>query len=197
MRIANLRIGTRLGLAFATVLTLMLGMAATGVGSAGKIQGNLDSIGHGNAYKMELVQDMSDSVHIVARGNYNTAFDALQKTAADEADKTVRSKIVELQKAARLLNDQVIELSRLNKNTEAAEILMKEAGPATQKWLDALHKGIVALKAKAENEAAAAQDAYSGAHPDVQPGRAGSGPWSKKRPPPNRCKTRPATCCRQ
>jgi methyl-accepting chemotaxis protein len=188
MRIANLKIGTRLGLAFATVLTLMLGMAAIGVGSAGKIQGNLNGIIHGNVYKMGLVQDMSDAVHIVsrvtrtmviltdeaamanefkkiemARGNYNTAFDALQKTPSDEADNTARSKIVELQKAARLLNDQVIELGRLNKNSEAAEILMKEAGPATQKWLDALHEDIVALKAKGENEAAAAQDSYSGA----------------------------------
>jgi methyl-accepting chemotaxis protein len=186
MSIANLKIGTRLGAGFAVILSLMLGMTAIGIGSMGKIQHNLEGILHGDMYKMELLQDMSESVHIVsrvtrtlviltdeegmareykkveaARAKYNAAQAALEKTPADETDKVMRAKIEGLENVARPLNSKVIELARVNKNAEATALLMKESGPATQSWQDALHEDIERQKQDGEKDAAAARDSYT------------------------------------
>jgi len=185
MSIANLKIGTRLGLGFAAVLALMLGLTLTGIGSAGKIQDNLDNIVHGYMFKMGLLQEMSDSVHIVARVTrtiviltdeaamaneykkieaaravYNAAAQTLSITPSSEAGKASRARIAELQALARPLNDKVLELGRANKNAEATEILLKQAAPATQTWLDALREDLARQKDGGEKAAAAARDSY-------------------------------------
>ncbi|MBC7858543.1 MAG: MCP four helix bundle domain-containing protein [Burkholderiaceae bacterium] len=185
MSIANLKIGTRLGLGFAVVLALMLGLTMTGIGSAGKIQDNLDHIINGNVYKMGLLQEMSDSLHIVARvtrtmviltdeaamaaefkkieaarTNYIAAWDALSKTPSDEAGLAMRAKIAQLQAAARAQNDKVLDLAMANKKTEATEMLIKLSGPATQLWLDALHDDIALQKSNGKLDADSAHAAY-------------------------------------
>jgi methyl-accepting chemotaxis protein len=185
MSIANLKIGTRLGLGFAAVLALMLGLTMTGIGSAGKIQDNLDNIVHSHVYKMGLLQEMTDSVHIVsrvmrtlvilrdeaqiateykkieaARASYMAANEALSKMPASDAGKAVRARIAELESLARPPNDKVIALARANQSAEATELLMTQAAPATQQWLDALREDIVLLKNSGEKDAQAAHDAY-------------------------------------
>ena len=66
MHIANLKIGTRLGLAFAVILALMLGLTGVGVNSMRNIQGHLDGIVQDNGRKMELLQDIPDTSHVVS-----------------------------------------------------------------------------------------------------------------------------------
>jgi len=188
MRIANLKIGTRLGLAFGLVLTLMLGLTATGIQSMAKIQDNLNGIVHGNIYKMGLLQDMTSSVHIVsrvmrtlviltdaaqmaqeakkieaARAKYDAALTALEKTPTDAAGQALRSQIDALRNAARPFNDKVIALGLANQNEEAAKVMMQQAGPATQQWLDALQADIELQETHGERDAAAAQGAYDSA----------------------------------
>jgi len=63
----NMKIGFRLGLGFAAVLALMIGVAAIGLSSMAKIQAELDKVVNQNVYKMGLLQDMSESVHIISR----------------------------------------------------------------------------------------------------------------------------------
>ncbi|MBC7859570.1 MAG: MCP four helix bundle domain-containing protein [Burkholderiaceae bacterium] len=185
MNLANLKIGTRLGLAFGMVLTLMLGLTATGIQSMAKIQGNLDGIVQGNIYKMGLLQDMTGSVHVVsrvmrtliiltdeaqmaeefkkieaARAKYDKAVNTLASTPADEAGQALRSRIDALRNAARPFNDKVIELAKANNNAEAAQTMMKQAGPATQQWLDALQDDLDLQEKHGERDAAAARGAY-------------------------------------
>ena len=186
MLLGNLKIGTRLGGAFGLILTLMLGLAVIGVGSMQKTEDRLDGIVNNNVHKMELLNTMSESVHIVARvmrtlillndvpsmdreykkiedarQRYNTAFDTLQKMPVDEAGQAFRTKLKQEQLDTRALNDQVIVLARANKNEEALALLMKDAAPAAQKWQDTLKDDIDLQKQKNKKDLAAAQEAYA------------------------------------
>jgi len=77
-----------------------------------------------------------------ARSEYVNALQALEKTPADEAGQAFRTKIKDAQRTARALNEKVIERATANQDAEALTLLMAEAGPATQKWLDTLHEDI-------------------------------------------------------
>ncbi|MFZ6656956.1 methyl-accepting chemotaxis protein [Undibacterium sp. TJN19] len=185
---SNMKISTRLGIAFSFILSLMLALTAIGIYSMSRIQANLDHVVHGNAYKMGLLQEMSDSVHVVARvirtmnlltddaareheypkivearKKYDIAIEALEKTPATEEGKAFRVRIRELSLVARSLNNQVIEYARASKTAEAAELLIKEAGPATQKWQDVLHEDIALQKQNNEQDVATANQAYESA----------------------------------
>ena len=93
---------------------------------------------------------------VAARDRYNQALEALEKTAASEAGKALRAKIKAAQDTARPLNDKVLALGLANKSDEATQLLLKEAGPATQKWLDALDEN---LSLQEENTKKATEDA--------------------------------------
>src|SRR5450830_1681365 len=67
MAIANMKVGTRLSLGFGLVLVLLLLVAVLGVFSMSTIHAKLERIVNENAVKTELVNEMSESVHIVAR----------------------------------------------------------------------------------------------------------------------------------
>jgi methyl-accepting chemotaxis protein len=188
MKLSGLKIGTRLSLGYAVVLALMMGLVGIGIANMGKIQGNLESIVHGNVYKMGLLQEMSDSVHIVsrvmrtlallkddatiaheytkieqARKRYDAADAALRATPTGEAGLAFRARIQELQHAASPLNNQVIDLAKAHQEAEAVSLLMTQAGPATQKWQDVLHDDMTLQKENDERDAKAAADAYASA----------------------------------
>ncbi len=188
MSIGNLKIGLRLGLGFGVILVLMMGLTAVGMSSMGRIQDHLDEIANDNVHKLNLVQTMSESVHIVsrvtrtlvlvheeatvkaemqkieaARSHYATAVQDLEKTPANEAGKAIRAKMREARVAARPLNDKVIELAHANKDAEALDVLMKQAGPATQKWQDALDEYIQLQNDITKEDVQSADKAYESA----------------------------------
>jgi methyl-accepting chemotaxis protein len=188
MNIGNLKIGVRLGGAFALLLALMLGLSTTGISSMSKIQAVLDDVVHKNLPRMESLQEMSNSVHIVARvmrtmtlltddakisqeykkieearTKYSAALESLNKSSTNDAEKALVVKINEVRGLARPLNDKVVEDARGHKTAEAVELLMKEAGPATQKWQDVLHETIALAKEDGEKDAKAAQEHYANA----------------------------------
>jgi methyl-accepting chemotaxis protein len=185
MAIANMKVGTRLGLGFGLVLVLLLFVAMLGVFNMSTIHAKLDRIVNENAVKTELVSTMSESVHIVARvsrsvvllndepairaemekvtkarGRYNAALEQLGKMPATAKGTEIRSRIVDLQKTARPLNDKIFELALANKDDEATQILMKQAGPATQVWQDAMDEYAALQKATNQTDAAEASTAY-------------------------------------
>jgi methyl-accepting chemotaxis protein len=177
---ANMKVGTRLGLGFGLVLVLLLVIASLGVYNMSTIYAKLDSIVNENAVKMQMVNDMSEAVHIVARvtrsvvlleeepairremekvvkarADYNQAVEALAKLPATPKGVEIRDRIAAQAKLTRPLNDKVFELALGNKDQEATDLLMKQAGPATQIWQDEMDE--YAALQKANNQAGAAE----------------------------------------
>lgn len=182
----NFKLSARLGLGFSIILILMIVMVGVVFISMNAIQDRLDKIVNENDYKLSLCNDMSQAVHIVARvmrtialledetdkqnefkkieearQNYDTAWKALQATAASEQAKVFRTNIDNAKTAARPLNDEVIQLAMANKAKEAIELLMDQAAPATQAWQDALDENIKFQKDNNQKDADAAKSAYA------------------------------------
>ncbi|MBC3918953.1 MCP four helix bundle domain-containing protein [Undibacterium sp. CY18W] len=187
MKLANLRIGTRLGAGFALVLILLLGVAYLGIHGMNRSNEALHHVVAVNVKKIEVLEDMSKSVHIVsrvirtiallsdearantehkkiddARARYNTALAALEKMPLDEAGKAFITKIKEDQIAARTLNDKFADMAKTNRD-EATLFLLKEAGPVNTKWQDAIQEFIDLQEKKNQSDEQAAAAAYQSA----------------------------------
>ena len=185
---ANMKIGVRLTLGFFVVLALMAALAAVGINGMSTIQGRLDEIVKDNVYKTKLINDMSESVHIVsrvtrtlilltdeaamatekkkldaARQSYNEAWANLEKTPASEKGKALRAKIRTDQVEARALNDKVIDLALANKAEPATKLLMEQASPAVNKWQAALDENATLQEDSTKDDYAHAQQAYESA----------------------------------
>ncbi|NMM36275.1 MAG: HAMP domain-containing protein [Glaciimonas sp.] len=187
MNIANLKIGTRLGFGFGLILMLLAGVAALGINSMSKTDDALHHIVDVNVKKMAYLDDMKGSVHIVARVErtvamlsdereaniqkkkideareaYNAAFSSLEKMPLDEAGKTFVAKIKEDQVSTRPLNDKFMEMAKTDKDG-AVQFLLKEAGPATTKWQDAMHQFTQLQREKNKKEEESAIENYNSA----------------------------------
>ncbi|WP_343732987.1 methyl-accepting chemotaxis protein [Duganella sp.] len=180
-----MKVGTRLSLGFGLVLVLLLLVAMLGVFNMSTIHAKLDRIVNENAVKTQLVNDMSESVHIVARVTrsvvllndtaaiqreiekvtraravYNKAVEALAAMPATSKGVAIRDRIAAQAKLTRPLNDKVLELALAHNDAEATDILMKQAGPNTQNWQDAMDEYAALQKQTNEMDAAAAKAAY-------------------------------------
>lgn len=185
MSLGNMKIGLRLGLGFSMVLALLAGITLLGLSRMAQIKDNLDHIVNDNQHKIELANTMAESVHIVARvmrtvvllndkeaidnqmskiadarAKYNQSFDEFEKLIEGDSDKAILAKIKEKQMAARPLNDKVIELALLGKDVDAIPIIIKEAGPATTKWQEALDEMVNFEAASAKKVVEASTEAY-------------------------------------
>ena len=174
---------------FAAVLLLMIALALVGINGMAAVEGRLDEIVKDNIYKTKLINQMSESIHIVvrvtrtvillkdpaaiatehkkidaARAKYNESFDALEKTPASEKGKALRAKIRTLGGEARELTNKVIELDKAGKDDEAVKLLLEEAGPSAQKWQDALDENLALQEENTTNDYAAAQKDYASAN---------------------------------
>jgi methyl-accepting chemotaxis protein len=186
VRFSNIKIGNRLTAGFAVVLALMVGLTAIGIKEMTQIQNKLDHIVHSNVYKIELLHEMANSIHVVARvtrsmamitdeakrereypkivdayTRYDKAFAALEATPASGVGQMLRDKIREHQKLVQPLNSKALVMARTYKPAEAIEFLLSQAGPATQKWQDALQEDISFLKESNEKDVTDAREAFN------------------------------------
>ncbi|WP_394787331.1 methyl-accepting chemotaxis protein [Rhodoferax sp.] len=175
MQFSQLKIGTRLKIGFGLVVVLSLASTGLALQKLSNVQRNLEDVVKVNNAKIDLNNAMSQSVHVVARvirtiallddpaaidgempkitqarESYDKNWEALQKFPASDAGKANRAKIAQAASIARPLNNQVIELGRADKDAEATVLLLKEAGPATTAWQDAITENI--LLQSAQNE---------------------------------------------
>lgn len=182
MKFSNFSIGSRLGIGFFSVLVLMMALTITGLISMGDIHDRLNTIVEDNVDKMNLLQDMSESVHVVsktmgtlvlaqeksdiqkelqgileARKKYDTALMTLEKKSKSFSDKALREKVIATQRDARTTNNRVIDLAQENHDEEASNLLIGKAAPLNQAWQDALDESI-ALQKKANTADAIAAD---------------------------------------
>lgn len=188
MKVNDLKIGVRLWLGFLLMQVLMVGLAIISYLNMSKIDHSLEKIVEENVRKIELVQKMSDSVQTVARvartlilmananeiatevtkitkarSEYDAAVEALQAMPTTDADKAFLLRLKEVQQATRPLNNQVIEMAKLNKDGEATGLMLNEAGPATQKWQDILDEHIALQKVSNKKDTDLAKEAYRSA----------------------------------
>ncbi|ELX13428.1 methyl-accepting chemotaxis protein [Janthinobacterium sp. HH01] len=188
MAIANMKVGTRLSLGFGLVLALLLSVALLGVYNMSTIHAKLDSIVSLNVARGDLVQEMSESVHIVARvtrtvvlltdqaairnelaklqaarANYNKAAEALSRLPATARGLEIRARIAAAGQEARPLTDKVVAMAQANQDAEATDVLMKQAGPATQRWQDVMDEYAALQKENNQADTAAATAAYQSA----------------------------------
>ncbi|MFZ6846342.1 methyl-accepting chemotaxis protein [Undibacterium sp. RuTC16W] len=187
MNMSNLKIAARMGLGYGAILLILAIIAGIGINGMSRTNQALHHIVDVNIYKMDLLENMSGSIHVVsrvmrtiallddpviasierkkiddARDKYNKAFDALEKMPLDDAGKSLVAKIKEGQLVARPLNNKFMDLAKEDK-AAATQFLLKEAGPATSKWQEALHEFIDLQKQKNKNDEEQAQVAYSSA----------------------------------
>ena len=186
MAMANMKVGTRLSAGFGLVLVLLVLVAMLGVYSMGSINERLDKVVNENVVKTELVQTMSESVHIVARVTrtvvllndvtimrrellklqaareaYNKAAADLAKLPASARGLEIRERITAASREARADTDKILALALENKDAEATDVLMKQGGPSTQRWQDIMDEYIALQKAHNQEDAAAAATAYN------------------------------------
>jgi methyl-accepting chemotaxis protein len=185
MNFKDMKIGTRLGLAFGLVLIITILSALMTLHQVAGIQENLHDIVNDNNVKIRLNNDMADTTHIIARvmrsvvllkdkalkeherdkilkarADYDKAWAALEKMPAGDEGKAFRRKIFEAHGAAAGLNNQVIALGMADKEAEATELLLKEAGPATQRLQDAIGENIALQQANTEHDSIQAEADY-------------------------------------
>ena len=186
MAMTNMKVGTRLSLGFGVVLALLVMVAVLGIVNMQGINARLNSILHQSVAKSALVQDMSESVHIVARvtrtavlltdeatmrkelqvaeranADYDKARAELDQMPGSAKGQEIRARIAAAAAEARPLTEKVVALALANKDEEATALLMTQAAPATQKWQDVMDEFIALEKEQSHSEAQAAEDAYA------------------------------------
>ena len=185
MVINRMKVGTRLGLGFGLVLTLLVVVAALGVFYMSTIHAKLDDIVNENMVKSELVGDMSDAVHVIAlasrtvvmlsdaaaieadvkrahaaRAVYDKAAEALAKMPASADEVALGGRIAALARLAGPHDDQVFTLAQAHKDDEAIALLTAQAGPATRQWQQAMDQYADLQKADNHQHVAEAGAAY-------------------------------------
>ena len=180
---SNLKIGTRLGLGFATVLLLLAGVAGLGLRSMADVQARLDGIVTGNNARLEAVNKMADAIRDIAIFDSNmillTDADTMREEArriaaareqfsgarkvlaglVDTADgKALLARADEKVAVVVPLNNQMTELALQNRNEEATTLFISKFQPAVRSViteLDAMSAQESALAASANAQAMA------------------------------------------
>jgi methyl-accepting chemotaxis protein len=169
---ANVKIGTRLSLAFAIILVFVAAMALVAFNKMAGIQSNLEHITKSNVVKMELANealkgfaDLKEALLSItlaqteeqraeekrsigeARKKYRDALDALGKKEINQDGKELLSKIEATRKPASSANNKVIELAMAGKSTEAGQHYITVAMPLNDK-VDSDFAGILEYQKK-------------------------------------------------
>ena len=177
MNLSDIKIRTRLTFGFGLIVLLSLASAGISLHKLSTIEGNLEDVITEHNVKIRLNHAMEQATHVVARvtrtvvlledkeekvreevkiaqarERYDKSWEALQKFSPGEIGVTRRAKIERAAAVARPLNNQVIELGLANKAAEATALLMKDAGPATAKWQEAIEENIAAQEAENQKQ---------------------------------------------
>ena len=184
MRIENLNVAKRLGIGFGTLLVCLLMVAGFGMHGLRAADQALHHIADVNIVKIELLSDMSESSHVVARvmrtiallhddaeiakqsekitaerAIYDKSFGTLEKMPLDEAGKAFVEKIKINAAAAREINNKFMALSKTNPEA-SVKLLVTESIPINAAWQDAIHEFSDLQKSKNRKDEDAAAQAY-------------------------------------
>jgi methyl-accepting chemotaxis protein len=180
-RLKNLKVGTKLGAGFALVLGLMLLLALIAFVNLNLVSVRMDRVVNQNVRKMDLVHEMSETVHAGAQilrtsillddraaidkligqlptltRRYIDAFKELSALDQSIAGKELQTKISAAMLAALPVNQQVVALASAQRDEEAKQLVLTEADRLTSRWRDALDAMTDAVRRANRNDAAAA-----------------------------------------
>ena len=184
----NMRIASKLALGFGLVLVLLAIVAYVGITRLGAVQANFEKVTSDNNVKVALANSMRDQVNDIARAvrnmmltddvaytkdqgervrksreEYGTLRDKLQAMLVTDAAKKVMADINDDQSKTKGLVDKAMELAMVNKNAEAAEVLIKEVAPIQGKWLDDLDAMVAQQEKQTAELVADSKKAYDSA----------------------------------
>jgi len=184
MTFSHLTISTRLRLGFASILAAVVLVSGIGMVELDRANEATHHIVDANLAKINELEEMSDSVHVVARvirsiallqdqeaaaregakifaarEKYNAAVKALAAMPLDDAGRAFLAKIGALQDKVRPMNDRFIEMSRAGE-AGAIQYLLTVAGPVTSEWQDTIREFISLQKNKSVDDAHIAAAAY-------------------------------------
>ena len=173
MNIGNIKIGTRLGLAFGILLLVLTAIAWSGWNSMARTKAHIDEILNENAVKIDAANDMRQGLNVVARAvrNYILYTDkdvqkkylgTLKGGVADIDEATQRlGRLVRTDKARQLfaeikerrtqvlpLIENVVALADAEKFGEARDVLQKTVQGPQDQWFDNLKAMIVLQEAQ-------------------------------------------------
>ncbi|HEY0844106.1 MAG TPA: methyl-accepting chemotaxis protein [Noviherbaspirillum sp.] len=188
MKIANLKIGIRLGLGFGLVLILMIVLAVVGVTRMQKIERGLDGIVNENYVMTKAAFEMRQAVLTIglatrnialmtdedqkerendrifdARDEYDSYVENLDRLFTSEQGKAVLAKIAAARAATDPLTDKVLETLQEGKQPEAITMLVDEVWPAQKKWLSAVDEMVRILDRMADKAVSDANASYKSA----------------------------------
>jgi len=163
MNFNGMTVAHRLSLAFGVVVLMLVLISALALSRMAAIQADLEDIVTDNNAQTQLLNDMSESVHVVsrvlrsiilltdtadqerelaklkeARESYANAWATLQKMPAGEKMKILRATVVAANNASLESNNRVLEMAMNGQKSLAVATLFSEANPAVLKFQQAI-----------------------------------------------------------
>jgi len=185
MNMSTLTVKAKMIIGYATILIFLTIVAVAGLYGMADSNEKLKHVTEVNNVKITLLEDMSNSVHVVsrvirsltlikeqamydhefpkiaqARAEYEKAFGELQKMPLDQKGQDIVAEIKANMTNAREKNNQFLELAKADKE-QAVEFLLKEANPANQLWQDHIHEFVNLQREKSKSDELIAAKEYS------------------------------------
>lgn len=184
MKLAHFTIRARLRMAFGLALAILLFIAGLGLYEMDKSNSVTIHVVEVNLTKIELLEEMSDSVHVVsrvirsialltdpsriererpkiadARAKYDLAYKKLSAMPLDEQGQELMRNLTKLQADVRPMNNRFLQMAAAG-DSKAVDYLLDVAGPANTRWQETLRSFIDLQKRKSHAEATLSQEAY-------------------------------------
>jgi len=159
----HMRIGIRLALGFASVLTLMAVLAWQGIVALQQLKSGLDEIVNDNGVEIALATDMRRRINIIAlairdaaltedrsviqasferirqaRGDLKDARAKLDKSTTSDSGRQILAAIVQQHEQAIVLTDQAMELAASERHAELAALLNDQLAPVQARLIEAI-----------------------------------------------------------
>jgi len=181
MNFSHYSIGARLRAGFLAILTTLIVVAAFGLHALSRADAAMNDIVHDNMKRIELLEQMSDAVHVVtrvirsiallkdnaaateherpkiaaARARYDAAFTALRAMPNEPESEELIRQLVRFQEEVRPLNNRFTEMAATGE-PGAIAYLLGNAQPQTDRWHETI-RDFITLE-KRTNEAHARQN---------------------------------------
>jgi methyl-accepting chemotaxis protein len=179
MNLSSMKVGTRLGLGFALVLSFLVAVTITGILRMAQIQDRLDRVVGVNNVNTRLVIDMRGNVNdrinslriltlmsspdemegdLTRFKAMTVKYDEIEKKLSDKfaieasaPEKALLAQVKESEAVAMPAIAKASEMWLANKAEDATRVMIKEIKPAQKKWMDSLEQ-LAALEDKLNNQ---------------------------------------------